>query len=230
MSTPNRTASTVSSMCSREAGADLVGVVGDPRPVEPLGPMSSARTSVRSSVEATARVTSADHFHRIQHRADDPSRRGRQAVPGRTRSRSRDLTLEIPTRRDLRPRRAVGLRQDDDPADDQPARRADVGADLPRRRTTSPHADPVELRRHIGYVIQQVGLFPHQTIGVNVATVPRLLGWIEGAHRRARRRAARARRPPAGRVPRAVSRAAVRRAAPARRRRPRARRRPAGAS
>jgi osmoprotectant transport system ATP-binding protein len=34
-----------------------------------------------------------------------------------------------------------------------------------------------ELRRSIGYVIQQVGLFPHQTIGENVATVPRLLGW-----------------------------------------------------
>jgi osmoprotectant transport system ATP-binding protein len=33
------------------------------------------------------------------------------------------------------------------------------------------------LRRRIGYVIQQVGLFPHQTIGENVATVPRLLGW-----------------------------------------------------
>jgi osmoprotectant transport system ATP-binding protein len=36
---------------------------------------------------------------------------------------------------------------------------------------------PAELRREIGYVIQQVGLFPHQTIGQNVATVPRLLGW-----------------------------------------------------
>ena len=35
----------------------------------------------------------------------------------------------------------------------------------------------VELRRGIGYVIQQVGLFPHMTIGENVATVPRLLGW-----------------------------------------------------
>jgi osmoprotectant transport system ATP-binding protein len=34
-----------------------------------------------------------------------------------------------------------------------------------------------ELRRGIGYVIQQVGLFPHQTIAENVATVPRLLGW-----------------------------------------------------
>ena len=37
--------------------------------------------------------------------------------------------------------------------------------------------DVTELRRSIGYVIQQVGLFPHQTIGDNVATVPRLLGW-----------------------------------------------------
>src|SRR2546423_14328201 len=37
--------------------------------------------------------------------------------------------------------------------------------------------EPTELRREIGYVIQQVGLFPHQTIGQNVATVPRLLGW-----------------------------------------------------
>jgi len=37
--------------------------------------------------------------------------------------------------------------------------------------------DPVELRRSIGYVIQQVGLFPHMTIAENIATVPRLLGW-----------------------------------------------------
>jgi osmoprotectant transport system ATP-binding protein len=37
--------------------------------------------------------------------------------------------------------------------------------------------DVTELRRSIGYVIQQVGLFPHQTIGDNVATVPRLQGW-----------------------------------------------------
>jgi osmoprotectant transport system ATP-binding protein len=38
-------------------------------------------------------------------------------------------------------------------------------------------ADPVALRRRIGYVIQQVGLFPHMTIAENVATVPQLLGW-----------------------------------------------------
>nr|WP_239127272.1 ATP-binding cassette domain-containing protein [Asanoa siamensis] len=38
-------------------------------------------------------------------------------------------------------------------------------------------ADAVQLRRRIGYVIQNVGLFPHQTIHTNVGTVPRLLGW-----------------------------------------------------
>ncbi|MEV4418252.1 ABC transporter ATP-binding protein [Catellatospora sp. NPDC049609] len=37
--------------------------------------------------------------------------------------------------------------------------------------------DPITLRRRIGYVIQNVGLFPHQTVRDNVATVPRLLGW-----------------------------------------------------
>lgn len=37
--------------------------------------------------------------------------------------------------------------------------------------------DPVALRRRIGYVIQQVGLFPHRTVAQNVATVPELLGW-----------------------------------------------------
>jgi osmoprotectant transport system ATP-binding protein len=34
-----------------------------------------------------------------------------------------------------------------------------------------------DLRREIGYVIQQIGLFPHRTIGENIATVPKLLGW-----------------------------------------------------
>ncbi len=37
--------------------------------------------------------------------------------------------------------------------------------------------DPVELRRGIGYVIQQGGLFPHRRVADNIATVPRLLGW-----------------------------------------------------
>ncbi len=44
------------------------------------------------------------------------------------------------------------------------------GADAAKR-------DVTDLRRGIGYVIQQTGLFPHQTIADNVGTVPRLLGW-----------------------------------------------------
>ncbi|MCX4542126.1 ATP-binding cassette domain-containing protein [Streptomyces sp. NBC_01565] len=48
-------------------------------------------------------------------------------------------------------------------------------------------ADPVELRRRIGYVIQQVGLFPHKTVLENTATVPQLIGTPKA---RARARAA----------------------------------------
>ena len=39
--------------------------------------------------------------------------------------------------------------------------------------------DPAELRRGIGYVIQQVGLFPHRTVAQNIATVPELVGWAK---------------------------------------------------
>jgi osmoprotectant transport system ATP-binding protein len=46
-----------------------------------------------------------------------------------------------------------------------------VGEQSVRKRS------PAELRREIGYVIQQTGLFPHRTIADNVATVPKLLGW-----------------------------------------------------
>ncbi len=37
--------------------------------------------------------------------------------------------------------------------------------------------DPAQLRREIGYVIQQIGLFPHRTVAENIAAVPQLLGW-----------------------------------------------------
>jgi len=45
--------------------------------------------------------------------------------------------------------------------------------------------EPNELRREIGYVIQQIGLFPHQTVAENIATVPQLLHW-DRARTRAR--------------------------------------------
>jgi osmoprotectant transport system ATP-binding protein len=40
--------------------------------------------------------------------------------------------------------------------------------------------DPVALRRRIGYVFQEVGLFPHMTVAENIAITPRLLGWDRG--------------------------------------------------
>jgi osmoprotectant transport system ATP-binding protein len=43
--------------------------------------------------------------------------------------------------------------------------------------TSVRNRSPAQLRREIGYVIQQTGLFPHRTIADNIATVPRLIGW-----------------------------------------------------
>ena len=44
--------------------------------------------------------------------------------------------------------------------------------------------DPSELRREMGYVIQQTGLFPHRTVADNIATVPKLVGWDRERTRR----------------------------------------------
>lgn len=49
------------------------------------------------------------------------------------------------------------------------------------------NVDPIELRRTIGYVIQQIGLFPHKTVEDNICVVPDLLGW-QRARSRARAR------------------------------------------
>jgi osmoprotectant transport system ATP-binding protein len=54
----------------------------------------------------------------------------------------------------------------------------DAGDVLVESRSTSSW-DRFELRRRIGYVMQEVGLFPHMSIAENVAVVPRLLGWDE---------------------------------------------------
>ena len=87
--------------------------------------------------------------------------------------------------------------------------------------------DPVGLRRRMGYVIQNVGLFPHRTVAQNVATVPGPGRLGPQAHGRAGRRAARPRRAAPGPVRPPVPARAVRRRAAARRRRPRAGHRPA---
>jgi osmoprotectant transport system ATP-binding protein len=40
--------------------------------------------------------------------------------------------------------------------------------------------DPIKLRRKIGYAIQEVGLFPHYTVGQNIGLIPKLEGWAKG--------------------------------------------------
>jgi osmoprotectant transport system ATP-binding protein len=52
-----------------------------------------------------------------------------------------------------------------------------TGGDILLDGTSVQQRKPAELRREIGYAIQQIGLFPHLTIGQNIATVPKLLGW-----------------------------------------------------
>ena len=54
----------------------------------------------------------------------------------------------------------------------------ETGAVLVEQRDTR-EWEPISLRRRVGYVMQDVGLFPHMTVGDNVAVVPRLQGWAE---------------------------------------------------
>jgi osmoprotectant transport system ATP-binding protein len=54
----------------------------------------------------------------------------------------------------------------------------DAGEVVVRDRPV-PAWDPYDLRRHIGYVLQEVGLFPHLSVRDNIAVVPRLLAWDE---------------------------------------------------
>src|SRR5215212_3099340 len=53
----------------------------------------------------------------------------------------------------------------------------DLSFEIPAGGVSVRTRRPADLRREIGYAIQQIGLFPHQTIADNIATVPRVLGW-----------------------------------------------------
>ena len=61
----------------------------------------------------------------------------------------------------------------------------DAGAILVEGRDTR-EWEPIRLRRRVGYVMQEVGLFPHMSVADNVAVVPRLEGWapdrVDGTH------------------------------------------------
>jgi osmoprotectant transport system ATP-binding protein len=106
---------------------------------------------------------------------------------------------------------------------------ADLRARSSSRDATPGTVDPVELRRTIGYVIQQIGLFPNMTVAENIGVVPRpfLVGRRgSAAAPRSFWRCSRSTRA----VPRSLPERAFGRAGAARRRRARARRRSAGAA
>ena len=135
-----------------------------------------------------------------------------------------DLSLEIPAGASACSS-ALGRREDDGAEDGQPADPFDAG-DIRIDGRSIRDLPVVELRRGIGYVIQQIGLFPHMTVGRTSAPCR---GCSAGRRRgsRAHRRAARARRS-RGRRREALPRPALRRPAPARRAGARARGRPTG--
>ena len=111
-----------------------------------------------------------------------PGRRDRlrwrhQALPGPHRARGRRALPDHPGGEICVLVGPVGRRQDDGDEAGQPA-----DPDSPRATSridgrSIGSLDETELRRGIGYVIQQIGLFPHMTVAGNIATVPRLLGW-----------------------------------------------------
>ena len=98
---------------------------------------------------------------------------GDQALPGPVRAGRRRARARGARGRDLRAGRPVGLRQDHRHADGQPHDRHQRGRHPARRRAASSERKPAELRREIGYAIQQIGLFPHLSVADNIATVPK---------------------------------------------------------
>ena len=101
-----------------------------------LSPMSAASTT-SGTIGPSLNAHLAGYRRPITSDADDPPRRDQQAVPQRPGRRPRALARH-PRRRGVRARRSVGVRQDDDAEDGEPAHRADVGAHLPRRTRRHP--------------------------------------------------------------------------------------------
>ena len=111
---------------------------------------------------------------------------------------------------------------------DQPPARAERRRSARRRARSTLDWDAIALRRHIGYVIQETGLFPHYTVEENIALVPRLEGMVgRPASARASQELLALVGLDAAQFLRALSARAFRRAAPARGRGARARRRSA---
>ena len=95
--------------------------------LSPAQPRDRPEEEPAPMAESSARRAAVVEFEHVTKRYDAPVKRkdGRRPTPGAV----NDLSLHGPGRQDLRPRRPVGLRQDDQPEDGQPADRADQRAD-----------------------------------------------------------------------------------------------------
>ena len=190
---------------------------------------TSERAHVRYDVEPRrgrrAQLGSAHGSDRAPPRSSSTA--SRSTTRAATSAAVEDLSLTIPAGEICVLVGPVGRRQDDRDEDGQPPDRATTRATSGSTGRASATTTSTELRRGIGYVIQQVGLFPHMTIADNIGTVPRLLGWPKRPDRASGRpscsSSSASSRSTATRYPGA----ALGRPAPARRPRPRARRRPA---
>ena len=92
-----------------------------------------------------------------------------------------DVSMTVEPGHDHGRGRHLRLGQVDAAAHDQPAGRADRGPGAASTVEDTMAIPEDELRRRIGYAIQGHGLFPHRTVAQNIATVPRLCGWDQGA-------------------------------------------------
>jgi osmoprotectant transport system ATP-binding protein len=141
-------------------------------PTRPPGPSRLARR-VAAPMAVQPRQAAVVEFDHVTKRYDAPTRRDKgKPTPGAV----NDLSLKVPAGKIcilVGPSgcgKTTSLKMVNRLIEPTAGRILIDGVDASTRELT-------ELRRSIGYVIQQVGLFPHQTIGENVATVPRLLGW-----------------------------------------------------
>ena len=183
------------------------------------GARHSAATRTRdrpSAVRPQSEVPLGDPDRDQRRRRDDPVPRSRSAAAVRLEAVDEARTAMSsavagdrprgPRRRVLLDARAVRLGQDDDAADDRRLRAADRGPDPAPRRRTSPTIPPFD--RDVNTVFQDYALFPHMTVGDNVALRP-------GGPQGRQGRAGRARRPrrsgwSASRATRSASRASCR--------------------
>jgi osmoprotectant transport system ATP-binding protein len=147
--------------------------------IQPLRRSDARQEDRAPMVEGSRHQAAVVEFDHVTKRYDAPTgRRKAEATPGAV----NDLSMKVPAGQIcvlVGPSgcgKTTSLKMVNRLIEPTSGRILIDGEDASKRELT-------DLRRSIGYVIQQIGLFPHQTIGENVATVPRLLGWSASRQR-----------------------------------------------